>query len=80
MELKWIPITERLPEVGKYVLVSFKNWPTPSVGRYDEDECGRKAFYPGSNNFTYSSFGFFVNAWMPLPERYEEENNAQNER
>ena len=35
------------------------------------DEGG--TFYPGDDEKSYSSYGIFVNAWMPLPEPYREE-------
>ena len=69
----WIPIEEALPEPGEYVLVSFSNVPLPDIGRYEEDEDGG-AFYPGDEEYTYSSIGAFVNAWMQLPERYKDED------
>lgn len=37
---RWIPVTERLPELGEYVLISFSNFTLPCIGRYDEDEKG----------------------------------------
>ena len=69
----WIPIEEALPEPGEYVLVSFSNVPLPDIGRYEEDEDGG-VFYPGDEEYTYSSIGAFVNAWMQLPERYKDED------
>ena len=30
-------------------------------------------FYPGDEEETYASYGLIVNAWMPLPEPYREE-------
>lgn len=70
---EWIPIEEALPEPGKYVLVSFSNFSLPDIGRYEEDEQGG-AFYPGDEDYTYVSKGLYVNAWMPLPERYKDED------
>lgn len=51
-----------------YRLVTF---PLPDIGRYEEDKDGG-AFYPGDEDYTYLSVGLFVNAWMPLPERYKD--------
>ena len=62
---KWIPITERLPEDDKYIMVSFDNFTLPDIG-------GNGAFYPGDDDKGYASYGLFVNAWMPLPEPYRE--------
>ena len=75
---KWIPIDERLPEVNcngysDYILLSFSNCPIPSIGRYDVDEEGSGAFYDGDEDKSLSSYGFFVNAWMPLPKCYKED-------
>lgn len=66
---RWIPVTERFPEPGDYVLLSFPDFSVPAIGRYDEDEEGG-AFFIGDE--TESSQDMFVNAWMPLPEPYTE--------
>ena len=39
----------------------------------ENDEGG--TFYPGDDEKSYSSYGFFVNAWMPLPKPYREVDN-----
>ena len=61
---KWIPISEHLPEDESYIL--------PDIARYEENDEGG-TFYPGDDEESYSSYGIFVNAWMPLPELYKEE-------
>lgn len=68
---KWIPVNERLPEDESYILVSFENFTMPDIARYEENDEGG-TFYPGDDEKSYSSYGFFVNAWMPLPEPYRE--------
>ena len=74
---KWIPISERLPKNEKYVLVSFKDATMPDIARYEVDEHGNGAFYPSDCNAAYASCGMFVNAWMPLPEPFKEEEHEQ---
>ena len=69
---KWIPISERLPEDESYILVSFENSTMPDIARYEENDEGG-TFYPGDDEKPYSSYGIFVNAWMPLPKLYREE-------
>lgn len=69
-ETQWIPCSERLPEDESYILVSFKNSTMPDIARYEENDEGG-TFYPGDDEKSYSSYGFFVNAWMPLPEPYK---------
>lgn len=73
--VRWIPVTERLPESGKYVLMSFENFTLPAIGRYEINDEGDGAWYLGDNDEgdTCCSVGLFVNAWMPLPEPYREE-------
>ena len=66
----WIPITERMPKEEEYILVSFENYTLPDIGRYEND--GNDKFYPGDDEETYASYGLIVNAWMPLPKPYKE--------
>lgn len=68
----WIPISERLPDTDEYVLLSFENYTMAAIGRYEENDEGG-TFYPGDGEKSYSSYGIFVNAWMPLPKPYREE-------
>lgn len=68
----WIPITERLPETGDYILISFDNFSLPDIGRYEVNEDGGGAFYPGDEDVSYTSVGAIVNAWMPLPKPYRQ--------
>ena len=70
-ETQWILISERLPEDESYILVSFENSTMPDIARYEENDEGC-TFYPGDDEKSYSSYGVFVNAWMPLPEPYKE--------
>lgn len=67
--LRWIPVDERLPDTDKYVLLSFKNFSVPVIGRYEEDEEGG-AFYAGDDDVPLVAQDMIVNAWMKLPERY----------
>lgn len=68
----WIPCSERFPDDDRYILVSFENSTMPDIARYEENDEGG-TFYPGDDEKSYSSYGLFVNAWMPLPESYREE-------
>ena len=69
---RWIPVTERLPELGEYVLISFSNFTLPCIGRYDEDEKGR-AWFNGDETESLVSQDMYVNAWMLLPKPYRAE-------
>ena len=69
---KWIPCSEKLPEDESYILVSFENVTMIDIARYEENDEGG-TFYPGDDEKPYSSYGIFVNAWMPLPKLYREE-------
>ena len=71
-ESDWIPCSERMPDDESYILVSFENATMPDIARYEENDEGG-TFYPGDDEKSYSSYGIFVNAWMPLPEPYREE-------
>lgn len=76
---RWIPVSGKLPEDDKYILVSFENYTLPDIGRYETDKSGNGAFYPGDEDKSYVSYGLFVNAWMPLPEPYRESGDANGE-
>ena len=75
LESGWIPVTERLPENEKFVLMSFENFSLPLVGRYVGDEELGGAWYEGDcfGEDTCLANDLFVNAWMPLPEPYRED-------
>ena len=68
----WIPITDRLPEDGEHVLISFENFGEATIALYKEDDEGG-AFYGSTTGPKFVSYGLFVNAWMPLPAPYREE-------
>lgn len=70
---RWIPVTEKLPEPETYILVSFDNFTLPDIATYRVDDDGSGAFYPGDEDYTYLSVGFYANVWMPLPEPYRSE-------
>lgn len=69
---QWIPVEERLPEDDNYILLSFANLSLPGIGRYETDQDGG-AFYLGNDDASCISWGGVVNAWKPLPERYQGE-------
>ncbi len=75
LKSRWIPVTERLPENDDYVLMSFENFSLPLVGRYVDDEKLGGAWYLGDcfDEDTCLANDLFVNAWMPLPEPYRED-------
>jgi len=79
LESGWIPVTERLPENGDYVLMSFENFSLPLVGRYVGDEELGGAWYLGDcfDEDTCLANDLFVNAWMPLPKPYREDGENE---
>lgn len=38
MEQRWIPVSERLPDADKYILVSIENFIILDIGRYETDK------------------------------------------
>lgn len=78
--MRWIPAEERLPENDGYVLLSFMNYTLPMIGIYEQDEDGGGAWYIGDcdEEDTCVANDLFVNAWMPLPKAYREENNEKD--
>lgn len=73
LESGWIPVTERLPENNDYVLMSFSNFSIPAIGRHDWNERRGGAWYVGDDEDTCLAHDLFVNAWMPLPKPYRED-------
>lgn len=60
---KWIPVSDRLPKEGQYVLCQCQ------ANIYDVLKLTIDGWYHDKNNCYMSGF---VIAWMPLPEPYEE--------
>ena len=69
-EPKWIPVSERLPEENKSVLVY--------APEYNNIYC---AYLEGDTWFIFGSYGTYavanVIAWMPLPKPYEPQENEE---
>ena len=78
---KWIPINEKLPGKGEYILVSFANegFSLPDIAVYEVDSNENEVFYPADRTVPYSLIGVFVNAWMPLPEPYKQNDEGAEE-
>lgn len=62
-------LAEDPPKDDNYILLSFANFSTPLVGRYEEDEEGG-AYYIGDDDEPCTVSDVFVDAWMPLPDPY----------
>ena len=76
--MKWIPAvnTPEVDEEGysEHILLNFENTSIHEIGRYIEDGDGGGAYYIGDDaKPCLPSYGLFVDAWMPLPERYKED-------
>ena len=78
---EWIPINEKLPGKGEYILVSFANegFSLPDIAVYEVDSNENGVFYPADRTVPYSLIGVFVNAWMPLPEPYKQNDEGAEE-
>lgn len=73
----WIP-ADQPPEVNangesEYILLSFSNYTLPTIGLYRKDNDDSGAYYVGDDDKSCLSYGIIVNAWMPLPEPYKED-------
>lgn len=69
----WIPVSERLPDPGKYVLVSFENLTIPMIGIYTVDDDDGGTFRISDEYDSFLEHNLYVNAWMELPKRHEED-------
>lgn len=77
-KMQWIPAvnTPEVDEEGysEHILLNFENTSIHEIGRYIEDGDGGGAYYIGDDDKPcLSSYGISVDAWMPLPERYKED-------
>ena len=70
-ERKWIPASERLPEVGSPVLVwLYEDYYLSCLHRIDDTLCW------DFDEFSLEGEDFYdVVAWMPLPEPYKEDKH-----
>lgn len=73
---RWILVEDELPSDDRFVLLSFSNC-APLIGRYEQQADGSGNWYIGDCDEadTCIANDLFVNAWMELPERYEEREN-----
>lgn len=76
-EQQWTPCSERLPEEGKDVLLTYKN--NMVVGNW-EDICGDVTWYANSGDGWFTATESVDNdgipiAWMPLPEPWKGEES-----
>lgn len=70
--MKWIPIDDdQCPKNGQYVLVSFANYPLPTIAEYRRKWDG--SYFCSAGGIKFSDIGLFANAWMPLPDPYRAE-------
>lgn len=76
--MKWIPAvnTPEVDEKGysERILLNFANATVHEIGRYVVDKYSGCAYYIGNDTKPCSIYGLFVDAWMPLPERYKEDD------
>ena len=67
---KWIPCTERLPELWDYVLCSQINGDV-GEGKLLDDECWHICYDQSHRKKSW------VVAWQPLPEKFKEEGGEE---
>ena len=65
-QMRWIPVSERLPETNKSVLTLDQYGNQAILGYYPDDECGGFGMYP-----------YEVTHWMPLSEPPEDTDADQ---
>lgn len=68
---QWIPVDERLPELGSLVLVAFERTSKVDIAEYDKDWKGDEGFRPA--DIERDEYTIEVIAWKPLPEIYRED-------
>lgn len=80
-KMQWIPAvnTPEVDEKGysERILLNFANATVHEIGQYVVDKYSGCAYYIGNDTKPCSIYGLFVDAWMPLPERYKEDDYAK---
>lgn len=66
-EAEWVPVSERLPEEGRYLVTTTLSVFSPQILNYDED--GGEWFYDGCKSMDVEVP--CVIAWMPLPKPWK---------
>ena len=71
---KWIPVSERLPEDEQEILFSTKTGRVHS-GKYHDDDSANQWY---SYRDKARAWNNVVNAWMPLPDPWKEDKDADS--
>ena len=77
-EDEWIPADEP-PETDDYILLSFENFTSLLIGRYESREDGSGNYYIGDcdEEDMCLANNLFVNARQPLPEPYKQKSERE---
>ena len=78
-EPRWIPVEEKLPDVGRRVLVTIPlvdGYPFARIARYGTQMFENKVCFYESVNECVDCEISGVTAWMPLPKPYKEDSDG----
>ena len=67
-DMKWIPVTERLPSLNDDVLMYFKDDDNMAVGYLDDVDEDITMWSAYSDGGYYTDCDYVPTHWMPLPE------------
>ncbi len=80
-QTRWIPCSERMPEIGKDVLTTYidgemKRCYVREDAWFPNDDSEKSGWINEESDYRYNGLSMEVIAWMPMPEPYKEDEDG----